>query len=56
MCIRDSFKVYKEDIGETTVTALKKLSNEERVLEIAQMLGGKEVSDSAVAHAQQLLN
>ena len=50
------FKVYKEDIGETTVTALKKLSNEERILEIAQMLGGKEVSDSAVAHAQQLLN
>ena len=50
------FKVYKKDIGETTVTALKKLSNEERVLEIAQMLGGKEVSDSAVAHAQQLLN
>ena len=50
------FKVYKEDIGETTVTALKKLSNKERVLEIAQMLGGKEVSDSAVAHAQQLLN
>ena len=50
------FKVYKEDIGETTVTALKKLSNEERVVEIAQMLGGKEVSDSAVAHAQQLLN
>ena len=50
------FKVYKKDIGETTVTALKKLSNEERVVEIAQMLGGKEVSDSAVAHAQQLLN
>ena len=50
------FKVYKKDIGETTVTALKKLSNEERILEIAQMLGGKEVSDSAVAHAQQLLN
>ena len=50
------FKVYKKDIGETTVTALKKLSNKERVLEIAQMLGGKEVSDSAVAHAQQLLN
>jgi len=50
------FKVYKEDIDETTVTALKKLSNEERVVEIAQMLGGKKGSDSAVAHAQQLLN
>ena len=50
------FKVYKEDIDETTVTALKKLSNEERVLEIAQMLGGIKGSVSAVAHAQQLLN
>jgi DNA repair protein RecN (Recombination protein N) len=50
------FKVYKEDIDETTVSALKKLSNEERVVEIAQMLGGKKGSDSAVAHAKQLLN
>ena len=50
------FKVYKEDINETTVTALKKLSDEQRVVEIAQMLGGIKVSDSAVAHAQQLLN
>ena len=50
------FKVYKEDIDEITVTALKKLSNEERVVEIAQMLGGKKGSVSAVAHAQQLLN
>jgi DNA repair protein RecN (Recombination protein N) len=50
------FKVYKEDIDETTVTALKKLTNDERVLEIAQMLGGKKVSDSAIAHAKQLLN
>ena len=50
------FKVYKEDIDETTVTALKKLSSEERVVEIAQMLGGKKGSVSAVAHAKQLLN
>jgi DNA repair protein RecN (Recombination protein N) len=50
------FKVYKEDVDETTVTALKKLSSEERVLEIAQMLGGIKGSVSAVAHAQQLLN
>ena len=50
------FKVYKEDVDETTVTDLKKLSSEERVLEIAQMLGGIKVSVSAVVHAQQLLN
>ena len=39
-----------------TVTSLKKLSKEERVEEIAQMLGGKELSASAIAHANQLLN
>ena len=45
------FKVFKQDIQETTVTSLKKLSKEERVEEIAQMLGGKELSASAIAHA-----
>ena len=49
------FKVYKQDIKEITVTALKKLSKDDRVVEIAQMLGGKKVSSSAVAHAKQLL-
>jgi DNA repair protein RecN (Recombination protein N) len=38
------------------VTSLIKLSNEERVEEIAQMLGGKKLSASAIAHANQLLN
>ena len=50
------FKVYKQDIKEITVTDLKKLSKDDRVVEIAQMLGGKKVSSSAVAHAKQLLN
>ncbi|MDG1042684.1 MAG: DNA repair protein RecN [Flavobacteriaceae bacterium] len=50
------FKVFKQDIQQTTVTALIKLSSEERVEEIAQMLGGKKLSASAIAHANQLLN
>lgn len=49
------FKVYKEDKHETTSTRMKVLSNEERILEIAEMLGGKDISDSALAHAKQLL-
>ena len=53
---KSHFKVFKKDIGKTTVTSLKKLSKEERLVEIAQMLGGKQVSESAIAHAQQLLN
>ncbi len=50
------FKVFKQDINNATVTSLKKLSQEERIDEIAQMLGGKKLSASAIAHANQLLN
>lgn len=50
------FKVFKIDTEERTETNMKKLSNDERVVELAQMLGGKELSDSALAHAKQLLN
>ena len=50
------FKVYKQDTQNTTVTSLKKLTAQERVEELAQMLGGKKLSDSAIAHANQLLN
>lgn len=50
------FKVYKEDVDEVTQTKLKKLNTEERIVEIAQMLGGTNVSNSALEHAKQLLN
>jgi DNA repair protein RecN (Recombination protein N) len=50
------FKVFKEDVNDKTQTQLKKLSHDERIVEIAQMLGGIEVSNSAMEHAKQLLN
>lgn len=50
------FKVYKEDIDNVTQTQLKKLTPDERIVEIAQMLGGVNISNSALAHAKQLLN
>lgn len=50
------FKVYKEDVDQLTHTNLKKLNHDERLVEIAQMLGGVEISSSAMAHAKQLLN
>lgn len=50
------FKVYKTEGEERTMTNLKKLTNDERVVELAHMLGGKDLSDSALAHARQLLN
>ena len=50
------FKVYKEDVNDVTQTNLVKLNHDERIVEIAQMLGGIEMSSSAIAHAKELLN
>ncbi|GAA4302843.1 DNA repair protein RecN [Aestuariibaculum suncheonense] len=50
------FKVYKEDKDEVTHSNLVKLKHDERIVEIAQMLGGVEMSSSAIAHAKELLN
>lgn len=50
------YKVFKSTQGETTVSELKLLSYDERVREIAEMLSGKDISDSALKHAEALLN
>lgn len=50
------YKVFKTVLGENTVSELKLLNNEERITEIAEMLSGKDISDSAVNHAKALLN
>ncbi len=49
-------KVYKEDSGTVTATRLKTLNDDERIVEIAQMIGGNKMTDSAIAHAKELLN
>ncbi len=50
------FKVFKSIQGESTISELKLLTQEERIVEIAEMLSGKEISDSAINHAKALLN
>ncbi|RDK86865.1 DNA repair protein RecN [Marinirhabdus gelatinilytica] len=49
-------KVYKENTGGTTTTELKTLTEEERIVEIAQIIGGNTLTESAMAHARQLRN
>jgi len=49
------YKVFKETQDATTKTDLKLLNNEERVIELAEMLGGKKISESAILHAKALL-
>lgn len=50
------YKVYKKEINGITTTNLKQLTSEERITEIAEMLSGKDISDSALRHAKELLN
>jgi DNA repair protein RecN (Recombination protein N) len=50
------YKVFKGEENGITTSNLKLLSNEERVVEIAEMLSGKDISDSALIHAKELLN
>jgi len=50
------YKVFKQVEGEETITYLTELEPKERVQEIAEMLGGKEKSQSAIEHAEQLLS
>ncbi|MDG2431824.1 DNA repair protein RecN [Flavobacterium sp.] len=50
------FKVSKSTVGDDTQSELKILSAEERIVEIAQMLSGTVISDSALNHAKALLN
>ncbi|WP_046757181.1 DNA repair protein RecN [Kordia jejudonensis] len=52
---KQHFKVYKQDVNEVTTTYLKELSDDERVREIAQMLSGAKILDSALANAKELL-
>ncbi len=50
------YKVFKSIQGESTISELKLLSAEERIVEIAEMLSGKDITDSALNHAKALLN
>ena len=50
------FKIYKEDNNGVTVTKMEKLNENNRIVEIANMLEGNNASESAYLHAKQLLN
>ena len=49
------YKVFKEEIDHKILSNIKLLNQEDRLVELAEMLGGKQISDSALAHAKQLL-
>ncbi|GAB3989192.1 DNA repair protein RecN [Spirosoma daeguense] len=51
----EHYFVYKDNSSEKTVSRIKKLTLEERIQEIAQMIGGKNPSASALKNAREML-
>ncbi len=49
------FWVYKSDTDQRTVTAMRELSQEDRVIEIAKMLSGNPPTEAAKANAKELI-
>ena len=50
------YKVFKFIKNENTFTEIKKLNENERINEIAEMISGKDLTESAINHAKALLN
>jgi DNA repair protein RecN (Recombination protein N) len=50
------FFVYKDTSENKTISHIKKLSKDERITEIAKMLSGSNITESAVQNAKELLN
>ncbi|MBB13167.1 MAG: DNA repair protein RecN, partial [Flavobacteriaceae bacterium] len=53
---KQHYRVYKEVNGPSIQTKIKDMNQEERVAELAQMLSGKDLTQTAFDHARQLLN
>ncbi len=49
------FHIYKEDRGDSTITRVKLLSPEERIIEVARLLSGSEITDTAIKNAKELI-
>jgi DNA repair protein RecN (Recombination protein N) len=49
------YHVYKDDTADSTFTRVKLLSPEERILEVARLLSGSEVTETAIKNAKELL-
>lgn len=49
------FHIYKEDREDSTITRVKLLSPDERIIEVARLLSGSEITDTAIKNAKELL-
>jgi DNA repair protein RecN (Recombination protein N) len=50
------YHVYKDDTADSTITRVRLLTNDERILEVARLLSGSEVTETSMKNARELLN
>ena len=50
------YKVYKTENHHSTITEIKQLNDDERIQEIAKMLSGEALTESAISNARELLS
>ena len=55
-CGRSHFLIEKKVQGRRTVTSVSRLDGEDRVIEIARMMGGSAAGEKALASARELLD
>lgn len=55
-CGSSHYKVFKTDDATQTQTQIVRLKQEERVMELAEMIAGKNPSESAINSAKEMLN
>ncbi|WP_026978146.1 DNA repair protein RecN [Flavobacterium tegetincola] len=53
---KQHFKVFKETVGNQTQSNIIRLTQDQRVQELAEMISGKDLSEAAINHAKTLLN
>ncbi len=51
----EHFLVFKEEEQHSTITRIRKLSEDERITEIAKLLSGERLTDAALSNARELL-
>ena len=50
-----NYRIYKDSDGEKTFTHVEKLSDEEKISEVARLLGGTTITDTTLASARELI-
>jgi DNA repair protein RecN (Recombination protein N) len=53
---KQHYKVFKETIDNQTQSQIIRLTHDQRVTELAEMIAGKDLSEAAINHAKTLLN